>query len=189
MTLPQLFFSLLAGLRKIIYFLAPFLRCSSSRSRWACSLARCCARFSAAVIRGMMSSKGLSMILIDFILGGLLCTSVQLSDWKERKKYINDSLDWSPISINLYIHPGSVRQGRGQHRDETGVPISPIFITSLGVEKHMLSGEMTVCTFLKHQKDTHYTPYHQYIDRTQYVCHATLLLDLCSKQLVPGIIP
>jgi hypothetical protein len=55
-----------------IYFLAPFFLCSSSRSRWAASLARCCARFSAAVIRGMISSKGLSMILIDLILGGLL---------------------------------------------------------------------------------------------------------------------
>ena len=62
----------LAGKKGDIYFLAPFFRCSSSRSRWASSLARCCARFSAAVIRGMMSSKGLSTILIDLILGGLL---------------------------------------------------------------------------------------------------------------------
>jgi hypothetical protein len=53
------------------HFFAPLRRASSSRSRCASSRARCCARFSAAVMRGTMSSKGLSTIRMDLILGGL----------------------------------------------------------------------------------------------------------------------
>lgn len=53
------------------YFLAPFLRAASSRSFWAASRAFCWARFSAAVIRGTMSSNGFSMILTVLIFGGL----------------------------------------------------------------------------------------------------------------------
>lgn len=52
------------------YFLV-FFRDVSSLSFSASSLNRCCSRFSAAVIRGMISSKGLSMTRIVLILGGL----------------------------------------------------------------------------------------------------------------------
>jgi len=60
-----------SSLRKMAHFLAPFLRCSSSFSLCPCSLARCCSRLSAAVIRGTISSNGLSTIRIDLIFGGL----------------------------------------------------------------------------------------------------------------------
>lgn len=52
-------------------FLAPLRRSASSRSRCAASRARCWVRFSAAVMRGMISGKGLSMTEIDLIFGGL----------------------------------------------------------------------------------------------------------------------
>ncbi len=53
------------------HFLALLRRSSSSRSRWACSRARCWTRFSAAVMRGTMSSNGLSIIRMVLIFGGL----------------------------------------------------------------------------------------------------------------------
>jgi hypothetical protein len=53
------------------YFFAPFRLSASSRSRCASSLARCCTRFSAAVIRGTISSNGFSNIRMVLIFGGL----------------------------------------------------------------------------------------------------------------------
>ena len=91
-----------------IYFLAPFLRCSSSLSRCTSSLARCCARFSAAVIRGTISLDGLSVIRMDLIFGGL--PSYQLAASRKDK---SNSLHWSAILVNLCIKEGwSVKQSK-----------------------------------------------------------------------------
>ncbi|SRR6266478_662826 len=65
-------FSLRVSVReKDTHFFAPFRRAASSLSRIAACRARCWARFSSAVIRGTMSSNGLSMIRTLLILGGL----------------------------------------------------------------------------------------------------------------------
>lgn len=54
------------------HFFALALFSLASNSRFASTLACCCARFSDAVIRGTMSSNGFSMIRIPRILGGRL---------------------------------------------------------------------------------------------------------------------
>jgi hypothetical protein len=53
------------------HFFAPFRRAASSLSRIAACRARCCTRFSSAVIRGTMSSNGFSRIRTLLTLGGL----------------------------------------------------------------------------------------------------------------------
>lgn len=67
----------------LTHFFAPFRRSASSRSFCASSLARCCARFSSAVIRGTISSNGFSTIRIVLIFGGL----------QSRNQYVQDDLN------------------------------------------------------------------------------------------------
>lgn len=104
------------------YFLAPRRVISSSRSFMDCSLARCWARRSAAVIRGMISSKGLSTIRMERILGGL------------RDVIRLDMRRVEQIHTILGVHPcqflANLLETIGLHNEGQDEPESPIFAAS-----------------------------------------------------------
>lgn len=151
-------------------FLAPLRRSASSRSRCATSRARCCARFSAAVMRGIMSGKGLSMMETDLIFGGLGGVGFSQVESPTKRQKENEQryvLYWSFILIEL-CHGCSF--GCLQQNNTNTYP-------SLRSSRH-LGGTKSLVEPMDKRSITYCIAYHPQPSRIAYACHVAHPPDL-----------